>query len=662
MEVPQAGERAGLAALSRLLPGIAASNAPRFDIGWERPLQHPSPTAVALADTIRFPDEFLWSCRTSAPLAAASSDGNGADAASTASSAPAVPAETHAPALLSPGLLAAAMEGGAGGGANRGGGNPLAALAGIPGGFAGLGGGVTGGLGPFASMIGNGVGGSDADNSGGSGTSAGNQKAVAEFIQRICATELARFPTSLYADEATVAKWRYEYSDSDGNDIRAPISIAERCGLLSRVGIKRVLHAAIEQAWAGAAAAFAPTGQPRMPAPAAADGKTLHSVSAAAAGLAPTLEWCQALPKVELHAHLNGSLDAGALKSLLAHPANAVSGGAGVAGVPDAELMAKVQIAENDQRTMSECFELFDLVHKLTQHNETVHLAAQQVLAGFAADNVSYLELRTTPRGNTANGMSKQTYLESVLRAIGEAAEHAHGRYRHGGSEAGRQTAASQNMVVRLLLSINRTGSKEEAEDTVNLAAAYMARGVVGIDLSGDPSKGSPDNFLPALARARSLGLKLSVHLAELDRPQDTEALLTSLPDRIGHGTFLGKEYPQWKLPGSVKGSTPFELCLTSNLKCKTVHSLKEHHIVNLRQEQQPFCICTDDSGVFATTLSQEYMAAAEALGEGPALLPRDELWGLAYDAIEHTFACDALKESLRLDMLAGKATLLALP
>ena len=83
---------------------------------------------------------------------------------------------------------------------------------------------------------------------------------------------------------------------------------------------------------------------------------------------------------------------------------------------------------------------------------------------------------------------------------------------------------------VRLLLSINRTGSKENAEDTVNLAAEYMARGVVGIDLSGDPSKGDPANFMPALARARTLGLKLAVHLAELDRPEDTEALLMSRP------------------------------------------------------------------------------------------------------------------------------------
>jgi adenosine deaminase len=64
---------------------------------------------------------------------------------------------------------------------------------------------------------------------------------------------------------------------------------------------------------------------------------------------------------------------------------------------------------------------------------------------------------------------------------------------------------------------------------------------------------------------------------------------------------------------------------LTSNLKTKTVPSLAEHHLVTLHQQGQPYCICTDDSGVFATTLSQEYVAAAEALA-----VSKGELWSIA--------------------------------
>jgi hypothetical protein len=214
-------------------------------------------------------------------------------------------------------------------------------------------------------------------------------KAVATLVQSLCRKELARFPTPLYVDEEKLTSWHAGTNvgaersvvaggvaggvkDTDaaadanvsgdvggagvgvGTGVGAVVTQAERCGLVTRIGIKRVLHAAIEQAWAAAT-----NGN---------DGSSSVSVgtsvsSTVAGGVkdsedAVTLAWCQALPKVELHAHLNGSLDASALKALLAHPANATH-------APDASMLAKVQIADNDQRTMSQCFELFDVVHKL---------------------------------------------------------------------------------------------------------------------------------------------------------------------------------------------------------------------------------------------------------------------------------------------------------
>jgi adenosine deaminase len=53
--------------------------------------------------------------------------------------------------------------------------------------------------------------------------------------------------------------------------------------------------------------------------------------------------------------------------------------------------------------------------------------------------------------------------------------------------------------------------------------------------------------------------------------------------------------------------------------------------------------LCTDDSGVFNTTLSQEYAIAAQAFG-----LSHDDLWELSRQAVEHTFLSDNEKEALR--------------
>ena len=103
------------------------------------------------------------------------------------------------------------------------------------------------------------------------------------------------------------------------------------------------------------------------------------------------------------------------------------------------------------------------------------------VIHEFADDNVKYLELRTTPREVTATGMTKETYVEAVLKAIEDCSkEHL-------------------DIVVKLLLAIDRRNSVAVGQKTVELADKYakLSDGVVvGIDLSGDPQAGSHSNHL----------------------------------------------------------------------------------------------------------------------------------------------------------------------
>lgn len=70
--------------------------------------------------------------------------------------------------------------------------------------------------------------------------------------------------------------------------------------------------------------------------------------------------------------------------------------------------------------------------------------------------------------------------------------------------------------MVRLLLSIDRREGSDAALETVKLAAELQAEGVVGVDLSGNPTVGSWDSWEPALREARRLGLKLTIHAGEV--------------------------------------------------------------------------------------------------------------------------------------------------
>ena len=86
---------------------------------------------------------------------------------------------------------------------------------------------------------------------------------------------------------------------------------------------------------------------------------------------------------------------------------------------------------------------------------------------------MKYLELRTTPRCIPETGMTKRSYLESVLRAISECHH-------------------DLDIEVRLLVAVDRRTTVKDAMDTVDLAIDLMKENsiVVGLDLSGNPVVG----------------------------------------------------------------------------------------------------------------------------------------------------------------------------
>lgn len=325
------------------------------------------------------------------------------------------------------------------------------------------------------------------------------------------------------------------------------------------------------------------------------------------------------LPKVELHAHLNGSISASTMKKLIAKK-------------PHLNVHSHMtMIDKGKKRTLEECFQMFQVIHQLTTNAEDILMVTKDVIKEFADDGVKYLELRSTPRGENATGMTKRTYVESILEGIKQCKQE------------------NLDIDVRYLMAIDRRGGPRTAKETVELAKEFFLSAgdtVLGLDLSGDPTVGQAEDFLEPLLEAKKAGLKLALHLAEIpDNKKETQMLLDLLPDRIGHGTFLNS---------SVGGSLdqldfvrqhriPLELCLTSNIKSQTVPSYEQHHFGFWYSIAHPSVICTDDKGVFATYLSQEYQLAAETFNLTPS-----QVWDLSYESINYIFASDNTRAELR--------------
>ncbi|KAJ7920821.1 hypothetical protein B0H13DRAFT_2249666 [Mycena leptocephala] len=291
------------------------------------------------------------------------------------------------------------------------------------------------------------------------------------------------------------------------------------------------------------------------------------------------ISFIQNLPKAELHAHLNGSIP-----------------------VPNLELAG-----------LSEFFGLFPAIYALTSTPPALARAARGVLSEFLDGDTpqcTYLELRSTPRATAE--MTRAEYVETVVTEVERYPE---------------DKAA-------LIVSVNRTMTEQEVEECVGIARALKAKGrrVVGIDLCGDPLAGDMNKFAKHFADAKHDGLGVTLHIAETadNTSADTLRLLQFQPDRLGHATFLDDEARALVL----KNKPCIEICLSSNLLCKTVAGLDQHHVQYYLAQGHPLTICTDDVLPFQTSLLAEYalLLAKAPLGLGLSETEVHRIAGMSMD------------------------------
>jgi len=249
-----------------------------------------------------------------------------------------------------------------------------------------------------------------------------------------------------------------------------------------------------------------------------------------------------------------------------------------------------------------------------------VYKITTSVIEDFALENVKYLELRTTPK-SFGNRMTRRSSLQSVITAIKDCEQ------------------KNLGIKTRLLLSISREEALDAAIETMCLAEEFSNSGlIVGIDFSGNPHKGSFQELLPALQRAKQQNFKTTLHFAEVLNMEESIAMLNFQPNRLSHANFMDSNV--WNL--LLTSRIPLEVCLTSNMMTKSVKSFTDHHFRSLYQLQHPIVLCTDDSAIFSTSLSNEYFIAASTFG-----LNESELQNMTLQSIHHTFLTSNEKDEL---------------
>ena len=329
----------------------------------------------------------------------------------------------------------------------------------------------------------------------------------------------------------------------------------------------------------------------------------------------PLRRLVQAMPKAELHLHLDGSMRIDtALDLAQTRRVDAPRDWAGMS----AALIAPMPCADQ-----AELLRTFDLPIALMQDAEALERITAELVEAKAADGVRYVEIRWGPLLHVARGLS----LADGIAAVCAGAEGA---------------AARTGTVVRLICTALRSHDPAANVVLAETAARFRDRGLTGWDLAG-PEAAFPDPLLHGMAfeAARAGGLRITLHAGEWGGAAQVRRALDLDPERIAHGPGAVDD-PVLCAELIARGVT-LDLCPTSNAQAGIVSSVANHPLARLQRAGVSVTLSTDDTTVSDLTLSEEYLRAVEVIG-----LSLPGLWAMDRRALEVAFATDADTAPLR--------------
>ena len=178
-------------------------------------------------------------------------------------------------------------------------------------------------------------------------------------------------------------------------------------------------------------------------------------------------------------------------------------------------------------------------------------------------------------------------------------------------------------------------------EPLVEHAAAFLARGVVGVGIGGDESAWKAKDFAMAYREARRLGLRTTAHAGEFAGPASVwEAIEVLQVDRIGHGVRAVEDDRLVRLLAGRR--IPLECCPTSNIATGIVRDWEAHPIPRLLRAGVFVTVGSDDPAMFGTSLVHEWDVLHRKLR-----LTREEVLRVGRNTLEACFLKEDEKKVL---------------
>jgi adenosine deaminase len=315
----------------------------------------------------------------------------------------------------------------------------------------------------------------------------------------------------------------------------------------------------------------------------------------------------EALPKVELHLHIEGSLEPEMVFELAAR--NGVS-------LPYRDVAA-LRAAYQFQDLQS-FLDLYYTGCEVLRTEQDFYDMTLAYLTRAAADGVVHAEIFFDPQTHTARGIAFETMLSGIGRALAD------GLAQHG-------------ITSGLIMCFLRHLSEDDALATLAQALPF-ASALLGVGLDSSELGHPPRKFERVFAAARAAGLHVVAHAGEEGPPEYIQEALDCLhSERIDHG--IRCEEDAALLDRLARDRVPLTVCPLSNLKLRVVVDLRDHNLKRLLDRGLCVTINSDDPAYFGGYIADNYRAVCDALPLTAADLVR-----LAENAVEASFMADVDK------------------
>jgi adenosine deaminase len=347
-----------------------------------------------------------------------------------------------------------------------------------------------------------------------------------------------------------------------------------------------------------------------------------------------------ALPKTDLHCHLDGSLrvrTVGELASDRHVRALAEKLGYRLPADTSEEYLQGVLAPGVECKSLEEYLLPFDIICGVLQTREALQRAAYELAMDAAAENCWYLEVRFAPQRHIHEGLSGIEVLRAVDDGLKKAEQETGGRVLTAILVcAMRNYHESIGDYHRRVRGTFPYGTGRELGSMCSLAAARLAveakrhgiERVVGFDLAGAEANFPPSHHREAFSWCIDNFLNITVHAGEGYGPASIQEAVTHLnAQRIGHGTRI-LEQGDGLLTYLRDRRVAVEVCLTSNLQTKAIRSLDDHPFRRFLQDEVRAPLCTDNRLVSNVTLTHEYELAWRHFRLTPREIRKTVLYG----------------------------------